>query len=91
MSESPETVDNLPSPKDAWELSLKGHILGREGRHEEALVAFSDALSLDPNLAPAWAGKGFALGKLGRYEEEIECCDRAILLDSYCVDAWNFK
>ena len=74
MSESPELAENSQSHKNGYDFYLKGHALGREGRHEDALLAFSQALSIDPNLALAWAGKGFALGKLGRYDEEIECC-----------------
>jgi tetratricopeptide (TPR) repeat protein len=91
MSESPESAVNSQSPKSGYEFYLKGHALGREGRHEDALLAFSHALSLDPNLAIAWAGKGFALGKLGRYEEEIECCEKAISLDPGNAEAWFNK
>ena len=91
MSESPEISENMQSHEKGRDYYLEGLALGREGRHEEALLAFSEALSIDPNRVLAWVGKGFTLGKLGRYEEEIECCEKAISLDPNCVDAWNFK
>ena len=78
MSESPEISENKQSPEKDRDYYLEGLALGRERRHEEALLAFSEVLSRDPNRVLAWVGKGFTLGKLGRYEEEIECCEKAI-------------
>ena len=69
MSESPEISENKQSPEKGGDYYLEGLALGREGRHEDALLAFSEALSIDPNRVLAWVGKGFTLGKLGRYEE----------------------
>ncbi len=91
MSESPENSEKSSPPRKAGIIILRVSLLAQERRHEEALLAFSEALSFDPNRVLAWVGKGFTLGKLGRYEEEIECCEKAISLDPNCVDAWNFK
>jgi tetratricopeptide (TPR) repeat protein len=89
MTISSEPIDPAHSPQTGREFYLEGLALGREGKHDEALIFFSRALELDPKMALAWAGRGFALGKLGRFEEEIECCKKAIEMDPYCVDAWN--
>jgi len=81
MSELPEISENMQPLEKGRDYYLEGLALGREKRHEDALLAFSEALSRDPNRVLAWVGKGFTLGKLGRYEEEIECCEKAISLD----------
>ena len=91
MIESPESLENMPAHKGGRDYYFEGLALGREGRHEEAILAFSGALSVDPDNSRAWVGMGFNLGKLGRYEEEIECCEKAISLDPKSVDAWNYK
>ena len=84
MIESPESLENMPAHKGGRDYYFEGLALGREGRHEEAILAFSGALSVDPDNSRAWVGRGFTLGKLGRYEEEIECCEKAIALDPGC-------
>ncbi len=45
MTESPEISENKQSHEKGGDYYLEGLALGREGRHEEALLAFSEALS----------------------------------------------
>jgi len=66
---------------DAPLLCRSGEAASRQGRQQDALTLFREAIIVDPRYAPAWSGAGYVLGKLGRYAEEIMCCDRAVELD----------
>jgi len=57
-------TDPAHSPQTGREFYLEGLALGREGKHDEALILFSRALELDPKMALSWVGRGFALGKV---------------------------
>ncbi len=59
MSESPEISENMQSPEKDRDYYLEGLALGREGRHEDALFAFSEALSIDPNRVHRMGRQGF--------------------------------
>jgi len=63
MISSPECTDIADPIQSGREIYRKGVALSRDGRHEEALLAFSDALAADPTHALAWVGRGFALGE----------------------------
>jgi tetratricopeptide (TPR) repeat protein len=69
----------------------KGNELSGLGRHSEALEAFSHALLIDGEYAPAWYGKGVALNHLGRYRDANDAYDQALLRDVSFVPAWNGK
>ena len=51
------------------------------GRYTEALIAYEQALHLDPHFADAYFGKGNALYYLGRYEEALTAFESALRLD----------
>lgn len=72
---------NLQGKKD--EAINKGNRLEAEGRYEEAIRFYDEAINLDPNNWNNWMtfnSKGDALSKLGRYEEAIEAYSKAIEL-----------
>jgi len=46
-------------------------------RHEEALAAYEQAISLDPNYAAAYNHKGDVLNKLNRKEEAQQAYEKA--------------
>ena len=52
-----------------------------EGRYEDALSIFEQALLLDENNPDVWNCKGAALRSMGRYNEANECFDRALKID----------
>ena len=60
---------------------IKGIELYKQGKYDEAIQAFDEAIGLDPNCAKAWSHKGYALSKQGKYDEAIECLNEAIRLD----------
>jgi tetratricopeptide (TPR) repeat protein len=63
-----------------------------QGKYDEAIKCYDEAIRLDPNLsAAAWFNKGSALGKQGKYEDAIKAYDEAIRLDPNYALAWNGK
>lgn len=49
----------------------------RAKRYEEALVAYEQAIGLDPDFADAYYGKVIALQNVGRHEEARYAFDEA--------------
>ena len=63
------------------DLVAKGQLLLKDGKFNDALSFFEQALLLnqdDPNL---WNFKGIVLRSLGRYEEAIECFNMSLKID----------
>lgn len=52
-----------------------------EGRHDDALSFFEQALAARPGDPDALNAKGAALRSLGRYSEAVECFNRSLELD----------
>ena len=46
----------------------KGHVLYSQGKYNESVKAYDEAISLDPNDSGAWNVKGLALNDLGKHE-----------------------
>ena len=76
-------------PKYAW--SNKGAALFSQGKYDEAIKCYDEAIRLDPKLAETWCNKGAALTNLGNYDEAIKACDEAIRLDPKSAIAWDVK
>ena len=51
------------------EFTLKGDELVDQGKYQEAISAYDQAIALEPRNARAWCGKGVALNQLGNYTE----------------------
>jgi Flp pilus assembly protein TadD len=60
------TEDN---PQDAKGWYTKGYNLARQGKYDEAIENYDEAIRLDPQYANAWYAKGYALRLLGRTTE----------------------
>ena len=59
-----------------------GHnVLYEQGRYDEALTAFEEAIRLDPKDALPWNGKGNVLKEQDRYDEALKAYEEAIRLD----------
>ncbi|GEM_PF-2037330 len=63
-----ETISNLTDP-DVW--YDRGLLLEKEGKYEEAILAYDNALAIDPAYVEAWFQKGLTLEKLGRDDEAL--------------------
>ncbi len=58
-----------------------GHLLQPNGKHEEVIAMYDEAIRLNPNLAEAYNNRGNAKSSLGRHEAAIADYDDAIRLD----------
>jgi len=81
---------NQPDSSPAAWLS-EGKRLLLAGDFRRALLAFNNALALDPTLADAWRDKGVALQELGRCQEAVENFDQALKIDRRDGEAWSCK
>ena len=79
---------SIPFVDDVKHNDAQGVLLGKQGKHEEAIAFFERAIKLDPNYATARHNKGVSLHTLGRYREAIECFDQAISLMPGYASAW---
>ena len=59
----------------------KGNRFLEEGKFEEALGFFDQALLLNQKDPELWNHKGVALRSMGRYDEAIECFNKSLELD----------
>ena len=63
------------------ELLNKGQSLMDDGKFDDALGFFEQALLLDQNNPDLWNYKGVALRSMGRYEESMECFNKSLEID----------
>jgi len=63
------------------ELVKKGQFLLEEGRFEDSLAFFEQALLLNQNDPELWNHKGVALRSMGRYDEALECFNKSLEID----------
>lgn len=60
------------------DLIKQGTVLVDDGKYEEALEIFENALVLNPDDPDILNKKGVALRSLGRYEEAVRCFNRSL-------------
>jgi tetratricopeptide (TPR) repeat protein len=58
-----------------------GYAADKEGRYEDALAAYEQAIKLDPDDAERYSEQGQALLELERYEEALAAFQRSLELD----------
>ena len=84
------------SPAEQWQ---EQYDLGvrylSEGNYEEAIIAFTAAIEIDPNRAEAYVSRGNAYAASGDTEENLAAAladyEAALDLDETLVDAWLGK
>ena len=67
--------------KEIEKLVESGKKLLDEGKFEDALGFFEQALLMDQSDPELWNNKGVALRSMGRYDEALECFNRSLELD----------
>ena len=73
---------------DALSLSWYGHLLGRKGRHREAIGVLQRAAALDGTNARTYCDLGYALLMRNELSEGEMYLDRALTLDPGLAAAW---
>ena len=77
--------DNIKQVKNYWGniplskvLYIKGSVLRRQEKYDEAISLFDDALEQDDNFALAYAGKCGVLADQKEYEQAKKICEKAV-------------
>lgn len=80
---------NAPTWQEQYDLGIR---YLSEGDYEEAIIAFTAAIEIDPKQAPAYVGRGDAYIGLGETEENLTAAqadyEKAIELDETLVSAY---
>lgn len=77
--------------ESAGTLTATGDDLVDQGKYDEALGYYAQAIALEPRQAMAWAGRGVALNYLGRYVEAKVALEEAIAISPGYAKAWYQK
>ena len=67
--------------KEIEKLVESGKKLLDEGKFEDALGFFEQALLMDQSDPELWNNKGVALRSMGRYDEAIECFNKSLEIE----------
>ena len=70
--EVPEISRNEPQEMTVQDLVQQGEMLGIEGRHEDALKMFNQAISMDPNDHMAWFNRGVMSEATGDVQDAVK-------------------
>ena len=60
-----------------------------QGKYDEAINAFNQAIQLDPTDAVAYNNRGAAYGQMGNHKQQIEDCNKALQLNPKDAIAYN--
>ncbi len=63
------------------DLVAKGQSFLEDGKFNDALGYFEQALLLNQDDPDLWNYKGIALRSMGRYEEAMECFNKSLKID----------
>src|SRR2546427_12523303 len=63
----------MPSKEDLYDAAVD---LFGEGKLDEAVAKYREALTLDPGYVDAWHGLAMAFNELGRHPEAIEAGEK---------------
>lgn len=72
-------------------MTNKGMDLAAQGRNEEAISAFDEAISVNQKFVPAYYYKGITLLKMKKFNEALQTFDKAIYLEPKYASAWYQK
>src|SRR6266496_2510009 len=89
LSELTPNVNVVNRTKEEW--LDEGNRLYNGGYFQDALLAFENAIQLDPTFADGYEGKTSALCALGRYQEALTSVETALQLDPHYAASYNDK
>jgi len=58
-----------------------GFALNKQGKYDEAIKAYDEAIRMNPMSSGAWSNRGVALVNQGNYDEAIKSFDEALLIN----------
>jgi tetratricopeptide (TPR) repeat protein len=76
---------------DVEALAIKGSILVRIGRSNDAISVLENALKQNQNNQEAWAAEGEAYHNLGNNREALECYNKSLNIDNTYAEGWYGK
>ncbi len=83
-----DTIDKYPRKiVDAY--YNRGNYRTRQGRYEEGLADYGEAIVLNPGIARLWYNRGLLLAQLGRNDAALADFDHVLQIDPAHVDALN--
>ncbi|GKT36671.1 Serine/threonine-protein phosphatase 5, partial [Aduncisulcus paluster] len=82
-------IKEVESPKErAIELKNKGNTLFKDGKYEEAITFFTQAIELNQTDAAFFHNRSFCYFKLGKFAETVDDATHAIDLKKTYVKAY---
>ncbi len=91
FKDSDEPRIRIPKSREASKWLKKGDDLYDQGKFDEAISCYDNAIGKDPKNKLAWVNKGAALLELMKSDEAISCFDKATELYPKSAEAWNEK
>ena len=88
---TPISTSNDAQPNSVAIWNENGVSLYNQGKYNEALQAFNNALEFDSRSPEIWFNKGNAFYSQGKYEEALRAYDRVVELDPKYTHAWLAK
>lgn len=91
FKDSDEPRMRIPKSREASKWLKKGDDLYDQGKFDESISCYDNAIGKDPKNKLAWVNKGAALLELMKSDEAISCFDKATELYPKSAEAWNEK
>jgi len=91
FKDSDEPRIRIPKSREASKWLKKGNDLYDQGKYNEAISCYDNAIGKDLKNKLAWVNKGAALLELMKPDEAISCFDKVIELYPKSAEAWNQK
>ena len=76
------------NPNDPQAYNVRGAVLGRAGRNEEALADFNKAIGINPDFAQAYANRGLVYRQMKKVDLAIADYNKALAVDAAYVTAY---
>ncbi|PWR72099.1 tetratricopeptide repeat protein [Methanospirillum lacunae] len=73
----------------SYDWNNQGESYYSSGDYDDAITAFMNAVTVNPNNAEAWNNLGNAYEQVGRYEDAVLAYQRAVAINPRFTEAWN--
>ena len=76
------------NPNDPQAYNVRGAVLGRAGRNEDALSDFNKAIAINPNYAQAYANRGLISRQTNKLDLALAYYNKALSIDPNYAQAY---